>query len=95
VTLYSGSNGGGKSLVTGQVAMGLIKQKQRVCIASFEMKPKRTLYRMLRQFAGENIDFPRYTDKATYIGRLLGRFIDYSEQGLGCTTSRGPPRASR
>jgi len=82
VTLYAGSNGGGKSLVTGQVAMGLIKQKQRVCIASFEMKPKRTLYRMLRQFAGENIDFPRYTDKATYIGRMPGRFIDFSASGL-------------
>lgn len=89
VTLYAGSNGGGKSLVTGQVAMGLIKQKQRVCIASFEMKPKRTLYRMLRQFAGENIDFPRYTDKATYIGRLLGRFIDYSEQGLWLYDQQG------
>jgi twinkle protein len=82
VTVYAGGNGGGKSLVTGQVAMGLIKQKQRVCIASFEMKPKRTLYRMLRQFAGENIEFPRYTDKATYIGRLLGRFTDFSGSGL-------------
>jgi twinkle protein len=89
VTLYAGSNGGGKSLVTGQVAMGLIKQKQKVCIASFEMKPKRTLYRMLRQFAGENIDFPRYTDKATYIGKLLGRFIDYSEQGLWLYDQQG------
>jgi len=89
VTLYAGSNGGGKSLVTGQVAMGLIKQKQRVCIASFEMKPKRTLYRMLRQFAGENIDFPRFTDKATYISRLLGRFIDFSEQGLWLYDQQG------
>jgi twinkle protein len=89
VTLYAGSNGGGKSLVTGQVAMGLIKQKQRVCIASFEMKPKRTLYRMLRQFAGENIDFPRYTDKATYIGRLLKRFIDFSEAGLWLYDQQG------
>ena len=89
VTLYAGSNGGGKSLVTGQVAMGLIKQKQRVCIASFEMKPKRTLYRMLRQFAGENIDFPRFVDKATYISRLLGRFIDFSEQGLWLYDQQG------
>jgi twinkle protein len=89
VTLYPGGNGGGKSLMTGQVAMGLIKQRQRVCIASFEMKPKRTLYRMLRQFAGENIEFPRYTDKATYIGRLLGRFIDFSEQGLWLYDQQG------
>jgi twinkle protein len=58
VTIYAGSNGGGKSLATGQIALGLIKQEQKVCIASFEMKPKRTLGRMLRQFAGFNLDGP-------------------------------------
>ena len=63
VTVYAGSNGGGKSLITGQIAMGLIKQKQRVCVASFEMKPKRSIYRMIRQSSGENIDKPRYMDK--------------------------------
>ena len=36
VTLYAGSNGGGKSLITGQIALGLIKQKQKICIQSFE-----------------------------------------------------------
>lgn len=56
VTLYAGGNGGGKSLITGQIALGLIKQQQKVCIASFEMKPKRTLHRMVRQFAGETLD---------------------------------------
>lgn len=82
VTLYAGSNGGGKSLITGQIALGLIKQKQSICIASFEMKPKRTLYRMLRQFAGENIDAPRFNDKATYIGKILNRFKDFSDGRL-------------
>lgn len=47
VTLYAGSNGGGKSLVTGQIALGLMQQGHKVCIASFEMKPKRTMLRML------------------------------------------------
>lgn len=79
VTLYAGSNGGGKSLITGQVALGLVKQKHSICIASFEMKPKRTLYRMLRQFAGENIDFPKFMDKAKYIGGLLDRFRLFSD----------------
>jgi twinkle protein len=73
VTLYAGGNGGGKSMVTGQIALGLIKQRQKVMIASFEMKPKRTLFRMLRQFAGENIDFPRYIDKARYLNGLIER----------------------
>lgn len=74
VTLYAGSNGGGKSLITGQIALSLIQQGQRICIQSFEMKPKRTLYRMLRQFAGENIDAPKFAAKETYMGRLLERF---------------------
>ena len=89
VTLYAGSNGGGKSLITGQVALGLIKQRQRVCIASFEMKPKRTLYRMLRQFSGENIEHPRYMDKATYVGRLLERFTGYSNERLWLYDQQG------
>ena len=79
----------GKSLITGQVALGLIKQRQRVCIASFEMKPKRTLYRMLRQFSGENIEHPRYMDKATYVGRLLERFTGYSNERLWLYDQQG------
>ncbi len=78
VTLYAGSNGGGKSLITGQIALGLIKQKQKICIQSFEMKPKRTLYRMLRQFAGENIEFPKFVSKEKYLGRLLDRFHQFA-----------------
>lgn len=78
VTVYAGGNGGGKSMITGQIALGLVKQNQKVMIASFEMKPKRTLYRMLRQFAGENIDSPRYTDRETYIRGLLDRFQTYN-----------------
>ena len=78
VTVYAGGNGGGKSMITGQIALGLVKQNQKVMIASFEMKPKRTLYRMLRQFAGENIDSPRYIDRETYIRGLLDRFQMYN-----------------
>ncbi len=78
VTLYAGSNGGGKSLITGQIALGLIKQKQKICIQSFEMKPQRTLYRMLRQFAGENIEFPKFVSKEKYLGRLLDRFHQFA-----------------
>lgn len=56
VTIYAGTNGSGKSLITGQIALGLIQQGESVCIASFEMKPKRTLLRMLRQFVGMNLE---------------------------------------
>lgn len=82
VTLYAGSNGGGKSLITGQIALGLMQQGQSVCLASFEMKPKRTLYRMLRQFSGENIDVPRFTDKAAYINAIMRRFRDFAHAKL-------------
>ena len=95
VTLYAGGNGGGKSMVTGQIAMGLIKQKQRVMIASFEMKPKRTLFRMLRQFAGENIDFPRYMDKARYLGNLITRMRNFAHEGLWLYDQQGTVTAQQ
>ena len=49
VTLWAGKNGCGKSLLTGQIALFLAAQKQKVCIASFEIAPEITLNRMIRQ----------------------------------------------
>lgn len=54
VTLWAGVNGQGKSMMTGLCAMSLCTQGERVCVASFEMKPKRTIERMARQWSGEN-----------------------------------------
>lgn len=54
VTLWAGVNGHGKSAVTGMVAASLVAQSEKVCIASFEMKPRKTLHRMVRQFMGLN-----------------------------------------
>ena len=94
VTIYAGTNGSGKSMVTGQVALGLIKQKQKVCIASFEMKPKRSLYRMLRQFSGQNLDVPAIENNAKRIGEYISRFSSFASDRLwmydqqGTTSSR-------
>lgn len=52
VSLWVGVNGHGKSLALGQVALGLVPQRQKVCIASLEMKPRTTLARMCRQAYG-------------------------------------------
>jgi len=93
VTLYAGSNGGGKSLITGQVALGLIKQRQRICIASFEMKPKRTLLRMMRQFAGEDIGQPRFMDKVQYITKMADRFEKFCGQNLWLYDKQGTTSA--
>jgi len=82
VTVYAGSNGGGKSLVTGQIALGLLKQNLKVCIASYEMKPVTTIVRMLRQFSGENINVPLTHDKEGYIRGVLGRFTNFIDENL-------------
>lgn len=52
VTLWAGMNGHGKSLILGQVCIGLVAQKHKVCIASLEMKPLITLARICRQADG-------------------------------------------
>jgi twinkle protein len=49
VTVWAGINGHGKSLVTGQVVLSLMKQGYRCLVASFEMRPEVTLKRMVRQ----------------------------------------------
>lgn len=56
VTVWGGPNGSGKSLVTGQVAVSLCAQGERVGLASFEMKPIKTMARMGRQWTLQNLD---------------------------------------
>ncbi len=56
VTVWGGPNGSGKSLVTGQVALSLCAQDEKVAIASFEMKPIKTMGRMGRQWTTHNIE---------------------------------------
>jgi twinkle protein len=94
VTLYAGSNGGGKSLITGQIALSLIKQDQKVCIMSFEMKPKRTIMRMTRQFSGTDLDNLFLKNKLEinnqYLERLkkfsTGKLWLYDQQGTTSTS---------
>ena len=62
VTLWAGVNGHGKSLMTGFVMLDLIAARQKVCIASFEMKPHSTIERMVRQWC----QFPAYAEFAAH-----------------------------
>ena len=89
VTVYAGQNGGGKSMITGQIALGLIKQDHKVCVMSFEMKPVRTLSRMLRQFSCENPELPRFSNKVSYMTKLVNRFKAFSEQKLWLYDQQG------
>jgi twinkle protein len=52
VTLWAGINGHGKTQVTTQVSLHLAEQDEGVMIMSFEMLPKRLLWRACRQAWG-------------------------------------------
>jgi twinkle protein len=52
LTLWGGSTGHGKSLIMGQVILSIMEQGKKCLIASFEMPPVSTLFRMARQATG-------------------------------------------
>ena len=52
VTVWAGMNGHRKSMATGMVALDLAHQGKRIAIASLEMKPAETLWRMCLQASG-------------------------------------------
>lgn len=54
VSIWGGINGHGKSFITSHVALSLMAQGETVCIASFEMKPYKTMERMMRMYCGMN-----------------------------------------
>lgn len=72
VSVWAGFNGHGKSFVTGQVMLSLMRQKQKTCIASFEMPPRKTLKRM----ACQAITTRHPTEQA------VNRFLDLFEGKL-------------
>jgi twinkle protein len=60
VSVWAGQNGHGKTDVTTQIALSLVGQGEKVCVASFEMKPVTTVGRMVRMFATTNPFLPEY-----------------------------------
>lgn len=52
VTVWAGYSGHGKSLVLNHVAAAGLARQERFCIASMEMLPARTLFRLVRQLTG-------------------------------------------
>lgn len=83
VTLWSGQNGHGKSLMTSQVALSLLGQGEKVCVASFEMKPITTLQRMVRMFAQTNPFSPEYQgDGIEAVEVLYDDFNDFTMKRL-------------
>ena len=77
VTVWAGENGSGKSLVTGQVALSLCAQDTRVAIASFEMKPIKTMDRMGRQWTHYSLADQQIMSDPTERRETLSRYADF------------------
>jgi twinkle protein len=62
LTVWTGYNGHGKSLLLSQVLLGLMQQDQRVVVFSGEMTPERQIKRMVKQATGLDRPTPAYID---------------------------------
>lgn len=91
VTLWAGINGHGKSLVQGLAATSIVAQNEKVCIASFEMKPRKTLHRMARQFLGMNDsgEWAREPDAIDALKDLYEQFRDLCKTRLWIYDQQG------
>lgn len=79
ITVWAGFNGHMKSMVTGFLLLDLMSQGEKVCIASFEMKPKKTLRRMASQAVGAVVPTVAYIDK--FLDLATGKLWLYDQQG--------------
>jgi twinkle protein len=98
VTVWGGANGNGKSLVTGQLALSLVAQEERVCIASFEMKPEKTLERMARQWSNFNPNDPAFAGSDEAMRQLLDlyeQFRDWTSNTLWLYDQQGTVTAQQ
>lgn len=79
VTLWTGFNGHKKSMLLGFVALGFIQEQEKVCIASFEMKPLSTIERMVQQFSrNKNVSYDEY---ANFIEFANEKLYIFDQQG--------------
>ncbi|AIY40166.1 DNA polymerase I [Collimonas arenae] len=100
VTLWGGFNGSGKSMLQGQVLSTLAQDGHKSCTASFEMKPPKTISRMIRQHTGlrhptpEQVrNFIQKTEKSMWVydqqgsvhPKRLFAVIRHCAEKLGCT----------
>lgn len=80
VTLWTGFNGHGKSMILGQSVMNfMLTAGKKACIASMEMQPWDTLNRMSRQFFKESK--PQKEDLATFVETIKDHCYIYDHVG--------------
>ena len=97
VTLWAGQNGHGKTQVVSQVVLSLMGQEQKVCVASFEMKPQTTIQRLARMYACTNPYSPEYQgeDGIKALTQLYGDFGQWSDTRLWLYDQQGTVTASK
>lgn len=79
LSIWPGMSGHGKSLIVGQVMLGLMAQGEKVCIASMEMKPSETAQRLCRQAFACNAPHPWEVEK--FLHWTDDRLWLYDQQG--------------
>ena len=79
LTIWTGYNGHKKSMVLGQVCLGFRSQGKKICIASPEMHPVKTLKRMCRQYVGVAEPTKPYQDK--FFEWMKDHFWIYDQSG--------------
>lgn len=80
LTIWTGFNGHGKSMVSGFVALDqIIRHDEKICIASFEMKPSKTLRRMATQAIGTRTPTEKYISR--FLDMVEGKLFLYDQQG--------------
>lgn len=62
LTVWTGINGHGKSLMNNQVLLGLMDQGEKVCVFSGELEPRRQYKRLVKQAGGLDRPTPAYID---------------------------------
>lgn len=85
LSIWTGINGHGKSLLLSHVMLDAMKRGERVCIASFELKGDLMLHRMLRQLVGSK----------TAPHQEINRAIDWLHERLWVFDYLGTARGDR
>lgn len=79
VTLWTGMNGHKKSMMLGFCALEFMRQHKKVCIASFEMKPIKTIARMTKQYC--NTSEVSFDTVSEFMGFAAHNLYIFDHQG--------------
>lgn len=79
VTMWSGYNSHGKSMLAGYCMLDILLQGEKVCIASFEMNAVQTILRMAKQMGRGRGEI--YGQVADFLGHMQSKFYIFDRMG--------------